>query len=140
VLDRVNRRYRFSMKKPLRSSTRGASFHTKHASNANVDRVVSLDANSFLAHWSQSFTVIHFVTEGHQSVLIKHYSYNFFLIYCQFHDSFSFPQRLNKWILLAAGIPLHILTTQETWRLRLVVFRLQSVSAVNAINPLVAFY
>jgi hypothetical protein len=24
------------MKKPLRSSARGASFHTKHASNANV--------------------------------------------------------------------------------------------------------
>jgi hypothetical protein len=30
VLDRVNRRDRFSMKKPFRSSARGASFHTKH--------------------------------------------------------------------------------------------------------------
>jgi hypothetical protein len=49
VLDRVNRRDRFSMKKPLRSSARGASFHTKHASNANVGRVVLLDANSYLA-------------------------------------------------------------------------------------------
>jgi hypothetical protein len=48
VLDRVNRRDKFSMKKPLRSSARGASFHTKHASNANVGRVVLLDANSYL--------------------------------------------------------------------------------------------
>jgi hypothetical protein len=37
------------MKKPLLSSTRGAIFHTKHASNANVVRVVLLDANSYLA-------------------------------------------------------------------------------------------
>jgi hypothetical protein len=37
------------MKKPLRSSARGASFHTKHASNPNVVRVVLLDANSYLA-------------------------------------------------------------------------------------------
>jgi hypothetical protein len=35
-LERVNRRERFSMKKPLRSSARGASFHTKHASNVNA--------------------------------------------------------------------------------------------------------
>jgi hypothetical protein len=35
-LDRVNRRDRFSMKKSLRSSARGASFHTKHASNVNA--------------------------------------------------------------------------------------------------------
>jgi hypothetical protein len=47
VLDRVNRRDRFSMKK-LRSSARGASFHTKDASNANIVRVL-LDANSYLA-------------------------------------------------------------------------------------------
>jgi hypothetical protein len=42
-LDRVNRRDRFSMKKPLRSSARGASFHTKHASNVNAitDRSLS---------------------------------------------------------------------------------------------------
>jgi hypothetical protein len=49
MLDRVNRRDRFSTKKPLRSSARGASFHSKHASNANVDRVVLLDANTYLA-------------------------------------------------------------------------------------------
>jgi hypothetical protein len=35
-VDRVNRRDRFSMKKLLRSSTRGASFHTKHALNVNA--------------------------------------------------------------------------------------------------------
>jgi hypothetical protein len=35
-LDRVNRHDRFSMKNPLRSSARGASFHTKHASNVNA--------------------------------------------------------------------------------------------------------
>jgi hypothetical protein len=34
------RRDRFSMKKPLRLLARGARFHTKHASNANVDPVV----------------------------------------------------------------------------------------------------
>jgi hypothetical protein len=51
VLDRVNRRDRYSMKMPLRSSPRGASFHTKNASNANVARVVLLDANSYLALW-----------------------------------------------------------------------------------------
>jgi hypothetical protein len=49
VLDRVNRRDRFSMKKPLRSSARGASFHTKHLSNAKAVRVALLDANSYLA-------------------------------------------------------------------------------------------
>jgi hypothetical protein len=49
VLDRVNRRDRFSMKNSLRSSAKGASVHTKHASNANVVRVVLLDANSHLA-------------------------------------------------------------------------------------------
>jgi hypothetical protein len=38
VLDSVNRRDRFTMKK-LRSSARGASFHTKHASNANVREI-----------------------------------------------------------------------------------------------------
>jgi hypothetical protein len=48
-LDRVNRRDRFSMQKPFRSFARGASFHTKHAANANVVRVVLLDANSYLA-------------------------------------------------------------------------------------------
>jgi hypothetical protein len=37
------------MKKPLRSSARGACFHTKHASNVNVVRVVLLDANLYLA-------------------------------------------------------------------------------------------
>jgi hypothetical protein len=51
VLDRVTRCDTFSMKKPLRSSARGASFHTKHASNANVVRVVLLGANSYLALW-----------------------------------------------------------------------------------------
>jgi hypothetical protein len=40
------------MKKPLRSSARGVSFHTKRASNANVVRVVLLDANSYLALWT----------------------------------------------------------------------------------------
>jgi hypothetical protein len=50
-LDCVNRRHRFSMKKPLRSSARGASCHTKQASNVNVVRVVLLDANSYLAYW-----------------------------------------------------------------------------------------
>jgi hypothetical protein len=48
LLDRVNRRDRFSMKKPRRSSARGASFHT-NASNTNVVRVVLLDTNSYLA-------------------------------------------------------------------------------------------
>jgi hypothetical protein len=48
VLDRVNRRDGFSMKKLLHSSARGASFHIKHAVNANVVRVVLLDANSYL--------------------------------------------------------------------------------------------
>jgi hypothetical protein len=38
------------MKKPLRSSARGASFDTKHATNVNVFRVVLLDANSYLAY------------------------------------------------------------------------------------------
>jgi hypothetical protein len=41
--------YTVPMKKPFLSSARGASFHTKHASNANVGRVVLLDANSYLA-------------------------------------------------------------------------------------------
>jgi hypothetical protein len=36
-------------KKPFHSSARGASFHTKHTSNANVVQVVSLDTNSYLA-------------------------------------------------------------------------------------------
>jgi hypothetical protein len=36
VLDHVNRRDGFSMKKPFLSSVRGASFHTKHASNVNA--------------------------------------------------------------------------------------------------------
>jgi hypothetical protein len=35
-LDRVDCRDRFSMKKPLCSSTRGASFNTKHALNVNA--------------------------------------------------------------------------------------------------------
>jgi hypothetical protein len=34
---------------PFSSSARGASFHTKHASNTNVVRVELLDANSYLA-------------------------------------------------------------------------------------------
>jgi hypothetical protein len=42
------------MKKPLRLSARGASFHTEHASNANVDRVVLLDVNLYLALWTKS--------------------------------------------------------------------------------------
>jgi hypothetical protein len=35
------------------SFARGASFHTKHASNANVVQVVLLDTNSYLAHRSE---------------------------------------------------------------------------------------
>jgi hypothetical protein len=50
VLDHVNRRDGFSMKKQLLSSARSASFHTKQASNVNVVRVVLLDANSYLAY------------------------------------------------------------------------------------------
>jgi hypothetical protein len=49
VLDRVNCRDGFSMKKPFRTSARVAGFHTKYASNANVGRVVVFDANSYLA-------------------------------------------------------------------------------------------
>jgi hypothetical protein len=49
MLDRVNRRDGFSMKKQFRSSARGASFHTKHASNAKVCRVVSLVVNHRLS-------------------------------------------------------------------------------------------
>jgi hypothetical protein len=37
------------MKNPFRSFARGASFHRKHASNANVVQVVLLDAISYLA-------------------------------------------------------------------------------------------
>jgi hypothetical protein len=58
VLDRVNRHDGFSMKKPFLSAARGASFHTKHASNVNVVRVVLLDANSYLAYWSQSISSV----------------------------------------------------------------------------------
>jgi hypothetical protein len=54
VLDCVNRRDRFPMKKPLCSPARGASFHTKHASNVNVVQVVLLDANSYLAYVTES--------------------------------------------------------------------------------------
>jgi hypothetical protein len=36
------------MKNPLHSSARGASFHTKHASNADIIRVVLFDANSYI--------------------------------------------------------------------------------------------
>jgi hypothetical protein len=50
--DHVNRRDGFSMKKPFLWSARGASFHTKHATNVNVVRVVLLDANSYLAYCS----------------------------------------------------------------------------------------
>jgi hypothetical protein len=57
VLDHDNRRNRYSKKKPLRSSARGASFHAKHASNTNVVRVVLLDANSYLAPWNLRFTL-----------------------------------------------------------------------------------
>jgi hypothetical protein len=38
--------------KTVSLSARGASFHTKHASNANVVRVVLLDANSYLPLWT----------------------------------------------------------------------------------------
>jgi hypothetical protein len=38
------------MKRPLRSSARGANFHTKYASNANVVRIALLDANTYLAY------------------------------------------------------------------------------------------
>jgi hypothetical protein len=48
VLDHVNRRDEFSMKKPFLSSARGASFHTKRPQNENV----LLDANSYLAYCS----------------------------------------------------------------------------------------
>jgi hypothetical protein len=51
VLDCVNRRDRFSMKKPLRSSARGTSFHIKHASNANVVRVVLMQ--TYTSHSGQ---------------------------------------------------------------------------------------
>jgi hypothetical protein len=40
-------------KNQFRSSARGASFHTKLVSNANVVRVVLLDANSYLALWAK---------------------------------------------------------------------------------------
>jgi hypothetical protein len=58
VLDLVTRRDRYSPKKPLRSSARGASFHTKHASNANVVRVVLLDANSYFSGHSGILNVL----------------------------------------------------------------------------------
>jgi hypothetical protein len=48
VLDRVNGRDGYSMKKAISFAATGASFHTKHASNANVVRVVLLDAKSYL--------------------------------------------------------------------------------------------
>jgi hypothetical protein len=47
------------MKNPLFSSARGASFHTKHASKANVIRVVLLDANSYLALRLVTWVVLH---------------------------------------------------------------------------------
>jgi hypothetical protein len=47
VLERVNRRDGFSMKRPCCSSARGASFHTKHV-------VVLLDANSHLEYCKPS--------------------------------------------------------------------------------------
>jgi hypothetical protein len=50
LLDRVNRSDGFSIKKPFLSSARGASFHTKQASNVNVVRLVLLVANSYLAY------------------------------------------------------------------------------------------
>jgi hypothetical protein len=40
VLERVNRRDGFAMNKLFLSTARGASFHTKQASNVNVVRVV----------------------------------------------------------------------------------------------------
>jgi hypothetical protein len=46
-VDRVNHRDGYSVKNLFRSSARGASFHTKHSSNANVVRVVLLDENSY---------------------------------------------------------------------------------------------
>jgi hypothetical protein len=54
VLDHVNRRDTFSIKKPFLSSARGAGFPTKQASNVNVVRVVLLDVNSYLAYWSKA--------------------------------------------------------------------------------------
>jgi hypothetical protein len=52
------------MKKPLRSSARGASFHTKHASNANVVRGVLLDAKSYLAYSTKYDRVVTSVSCG----------------------------------------------------------------------------
>jgi hypothetical protein len=49
VLDHVNRRDGFSMKKSFLSSASGASFYAKQASNVNVVRVVLLDTN-YLAY------------------------------------------------------------------------------------------
>jgi hypothetical protein len=48
---RLRHSSQYSMIKSFRSSARSASFHTKHASNANVFRVILLDANSYLALW-----------------------------------------------------------------------------------------
>jgi hypothetical protein len=64
VLDRANRRDRFFMTKPLHSAARDASLHTKHVSNANVVRVVLLDANSYLALRFQIFSQIHAIATG----------------------------------------------------------------------------
>jgi hypothetical protein len=55
VLDRVSRRDGYSMKKTIRLSARGAAFHTKHALNANIVRVV-FDANSYLVYCIYNFT------------------------------------------------------------------------------------
>jgi hypothetical protein len=49
VLDCVDRHDGYLWNIQFRSSARGASFHTKHASSANVVRIVLLDANSYLA-------------------------------------------------------------------------------------------
>jgi hypothetical protein len=50
-----NRRDGYFMKKSFYSSARGASFHRKHVSNANVVRAVLLDTNSCLALRCQEF-------------------------------------------------------------------------------------
>jgi hypothetical protein len=73
VLDRVNRSNRFSIKKPLRSSARDASFHTKHASNANVVRVVLLDANSYLALCSVKILNLLLLDIENEKDLTEHY-------------------------------------------------------------------
>jgi hypothetical protein len=105
VLDRDNRRDRFSMKKPLHSSARGASSHTKHASNANVVRVGLLDANSYLALWSKlkprieiKSPIASHLNKLPTNLLYINLTINYFLIRCKLQDSFL--------ALSIGGIPL----------------------------------